>query len=114
KDPTYTYNDVIILLTDGLNTQNRWYTSQGSIDDREQMTCDNINAANISLYTIQVNTGGDPVSQLLKNCAGTAPGPNVVRKYPDPDKNYVVTNSNGIGTVFNQIGTSLSKLRIAK
>jgi Flp pilus assembly protein TadG len=114
KDPNYTYSDVIILLTDGLNTENRWYTSQSSIDARQQMTCDHINAANINLYTIQVNTGGDPVSNLLKNCAGTAPAPNVLRKYPDPDKNFVVTSSSGIGTVFNQIGTNLSKLRIAK
>ena len=114
KDPNYTYNDVIILLTDGLNTENRWYRDQNSIDTRQQMTCDNINAANITLYTIQVNTGGDAVSTLLKNCAGTAPAPNVQRKYPDPDKNFVVTSSSGIGTVFNQIGTNLSKLRIAK
>ena len=28
KDPNYTYQQVIILLTDGLNTQDRWYTSQ--------------------------------------------------------------------------------------
>jgi Flp pilus assembly protein TadG len=114
KDPKYTYNEVIILLTDGLNTEDRWYTSQSSIDARQKMTCDNVNAANITLYTIQVNTGGDPVSTLLKNCAGTAPSPNVPRKYPDPDKNFVVTNSSGIGTVFNQIGTNLSQLRIAK
>jgi Flp pilus assembly protein TadG len=114
KDPNYTYNDVIILLTDGLNTENRWYTDQSSIDTRQKITCDNVNAANITLYTIQVNTGGDAVSTMLKNCAGTAPGPNVSRKYPDPDKNFVVTSSSGIGTVFNQIGTNLSKLRIAK
>jgi hypothetical protein len=113
KDPLYQYSDVIILLTDGLNTQNRWYTSQSSINARQQMTCDNINAANITLYTIQVNTGGDAVSQLLKNCAGTAPSTGVPRKYPDPDKNFVVTSSGGMGTVFNQIGNSLSKLRIA-
>jgi Flp pilus assembly protein TadG len=113
-DPNYTYQQVIILLTDGLNTQDRWYTDQNSIDTRQQMTCDNINAGNITLYTIQVNTGGDPVSNLLKNCAGTAPAPSVLRKYPDPDKNFMVTSSSGIGTVFNQIGTNLSKLRIAK
>jgi Flp pilus assembly protein TadG len=113
-DPNYTYNQVIILLTDGLNTEDRWYTSQNSIDNREKLTCDNINAANITLYTIQVNTGGDPVSTLLKNCAGTAPSGTVARKYPDPDKNFVVTASSGIGTVFNQIGTQLSKLRISK
>ena len=27
KDPNYTYQDIIILLTDGLNTEDRWYTS---------------------------------------------------------------------------------------
>ena len=35
-------------------------------------TCANINAAKVTLYTIQVNTGGDPTSTLLKNCAGRA------------------------------------------
>jgi len=114
KDTNYTYQDVIILLTDGLNTENRWYRDQNSIDTRQQMTCDNVNAANITLYTVHVNTGGDPASNLLKNCAGTAPAPNVLRKYPDPEKAFVVTSSSGIGTVFNQIGTNLSKLRIAK
>ena len=29
-DPNYTYNQVIILLTDGLNTQNRWYREPDS------------------------------------------------------------------------------------
>jgi len=33
-DPNYKYQQVIILLTDGLNTQDRWYTDQRSIDDR--------------------------------------------------------------------------------
>ena len=36
-DPNYTYTQVIILLTDGLNTQDRWYTSQSSIDARQQL-----------------------------------------------------------------------------
>ena len=27
-DPNYKYKQVIILLTDGLNTENRWYTNQ--------------------------------------------------------------------------------------
>ena len=34
-------------------------------------TCANIKAADITLYTIQVNTGGDPTSTLLQNCAST-------------------------------------------
>ncbi len=34
KDPNYKYTDVIVLMSDGLNTQDRWYTSQTSIDKR--------------------------------------------------------------------------------
>jgi hypothetical protein len=52
QDPNYKYSTVIILLTDGLNTQDRWYTDQSSIDARQQMTCNNIKAAGITLYTI--------------------------------------------------------------
>lgn len=101
-DPNYTYQQVIILLTDGLNTEDRWYTDQASIDARQQMTCSNLKTAGITLYTVQVNTGGDPTSTLLQNCASTS------------DKFFLVTSSSGIGTIFNQIGTNLSKLRIAK
>jgi Flp pilus assembly protein TadG len=107
-DPNFKYTQAIILLTDGLNTQDRWYTSQSSIDARQQMTCDNINAAKITLYTIQVNTGGDPTSTLLQKCAGS-PG-----TYPDSSKFYLLTSASQILTVFNQIGTELSQLRIAQ
>jgi len=106
-DPLYKYQQVIILLTDGLNTQNRWYSNQSQIDTRQQLTCNNINAAGFTLYTIQVNTGGDPTSTLLQNCAGS-PG-----KYPDSDKFFLLTSSSEIVTVFNQIGVSLSNLRVA-
>ena len=101
-DPNYTYSQVIILLTDGLNTEDRWYTNQNSIDARQALTCANAKAAGITLYTIQVNTGGDPTSTLLQNCASSS------------DKFYLLTSANQMITVFNQIGTQLSKLRIAK
>jgi von Willebrand factor type A domain len=107
-DPNYKYQQVIILLTDGLNTQDRWYTDQASIDARQQLTCNNINAAKITLYTVQVNTGGDPTSTLLQKCAGS-PG-----KYPDSDKFFLLTSANEMITTFNQIGTALSSLRVAK
>ena len=101
-DPNYTYSQVIILLTDGLNTQDRWYTSQSSIDARQQLTCNNAKAAGITLYTIQVNTGGDSTSTLLQNCAS------------DSKKFFLLTSASQIVTTFNQIGTNLSNLRIAK
>ena len=107
-DPNFTYQQVIILLTDGLNTEDRWYTSQTSIDARQQMTCDNINAAKITLYTVQVNTSGDPTSTLLQKCAGSQ------GKYPDSSKFFLLTSSSEIVTTFAQIGTALSNLRVAK
>jgi hypothetical protein len=100
-DPDYKYQTVIILLTDGLNTEDRWYTSQTSIDNRQKKTCDNVKAAGITLYTVQVNTGGDPTSTLLKNCA------------TDPGKFFLLTTAGQIVATFSQIGTALQNLRLA-
>ena len=100
-DPNYQYKQVIILLTDGLNTEDRWYTNSSSIDTRQQKTCDNIKAAGITLYTVQVNTGNDPTSTMLKNCA------------TDSSKFFLLTSSNQIVTTFGQIGTALSNLRLS-
>jgi hypothetical protein len=65
-------------------------------------TCANIKAAGITIYTIQVNTAGDPTSLLLQNCASTS------------DKFFLLTSSTEIVTTFNTIGTNLSKLYVAK
>jgi Flp pilus assembly protein TadG len=111
-DPNYKYTQVIVLLSDGLNTQDRWYGDGSSVstqvDARQQITCNNLNAAGITVYTVQVNTDGSPTSTLLQNCAGS-PG-----KYPDPTKFFLLTSANQIVSTFNQIGTNLSQLRIAK
>jgi Flp pilus assembly protein TadG len=105
-DSSYTYTQVIILLTDGLNTQDRWYgdgyNTSTQVDARQTLTCQNIKAAGITLYTIQVDTGGDPTSTLLQGCASSA------------DKFYLLTSASQIMTVFTQIGTTLSQLRVAK
>ena len=105
-DPNYTYTQIIILLTDGLNTEDRWYGNGSStstqVDARQTLTCNNIKAANITLYTIQVNTGGDPTSTLLQNCASSS------------DKFFLLTSASAIVTTFNTIGTNLTKLRVAK
>jgi Flp pilus assembly protein TadG len=98
----FTYSHVIILLTDGLNTEDRWYSNAGQIDARQAMTCSNIKAAGITLYTIQVNTDGDATSTLLQNCAS------------DTGKFFLLTSASQIVTTFNQIATNLSKLHIAK
>jgi Flp pilus assembly protein TadG len=102
KDPNYTYKDAIILLSDGLNTQNRWYSNASQIDARQKLLCDNAKAAGITIYTIQVNTSGDPTSQVLQYCASGT------------DKFFLITNANQTVAAFNSIGTSLSKLRVAR
>ena len=107
-DANFTYQQVIILLSDGLNTQDRWYTDQSKIDDRMvhngngNGTCANIKAANITIYAIQVNTGGDPLSTLMQSCASSS------------DKFWMLTSADQIMTVFNTIGTNLTKLRVAR
>jgi Flp pilus assembly protein TadG len=102
KDPNYTYKDAIILLSDGLNTQNRWYSNASQIDARQKLLCDNAKAAGITIYTIHVNTGGDPTSQVLKYCASGT------------DKFFLITNASQTVAAFNSIGSSLSKLRVAR
>jgi Flp pilus assembly protein TadG len=101
EDPNYNYSKVIILLTDGLNTENRWYSSSSLIDAREQTTCDNIKAAGITVYAVQVNTGGDPTSTLLQSCASNS------------SKFFLLTTANELIATFDQIGTALTNLRLA-
>jgi hypothetical protein len=104
KDTNYTYKDAIILLSDGLNTQNRWYSNASQIDARQKILCDNAKAAGITVYTVQVNTSkpADATSAVLQYCASGA------------SNFYTVTSASQTAAVFSSIGTSLTKLRVAK
>jgi Flp pilus assembly protein TadG len=110
EDGNYTYQKSIILLSDGLNTENRWpVNGNGSsqngtaIDDRQKIMCDNIKAAGITIYTVQVNTGkpADPTSTVLQYCASGS------------SNFYLVTAASQTADAFKSIGNSLSKLRVA-
>ena len=68
-DAAQTNQEAIVLLSDGLNTENRFGTNASQIDARQKILCDNAKAANITIYTVQVNTGSDPTSQVLQYCA---------------------------------------------
>jgi Flp pilus assembly protein TadG len=104
----YQYQKIIILLSDGLNTQDRWYSQQSQVDNRMYQsgsgsgTCANIKAAGITIYTLQVNTGRDPTSTLLQHCASSS------------DKFFLVTQASDISSAFQKIGTGLTKLRVAQ
>ena len=107
EDSNYTYKKVLIVMSDGLNTQDRWPSYgngqtqyNGSIDARQRIQCDNIKAQGIIIYAMHVNTNGDPTSTVLQYCASGT------------DKFYTVTSSSQIAAAFTSIGTSLSKLRV--
>ncbi|MGE0676382.1 pilus assembly protein TadG-related protein [Pseudolabrys sp.] len=106
KDSDYKYKEIIILLSDGMNTENRWSNRQSSIDDRMYDngtgTCPNAKADGITIYSIQVNTGRDPTSTVMQNCASSS------------DKFFVLTSADQIVTTFAAIGTNLTKLRVAR
>ncbi|MBI4276072.1 MAG: VWA domain-containing protein [Rhizobiales bacterium] len=90
---------VIILLTDGQNTQNRWSSNSTTIDKRTKAACDNIKAANIKLYTIRVIDGN---STLLSQCA------------TNTSMYYNVQQASQLNAVFSAIAQNLANLRIAK
>jgi len=111
EDPHYTYKKALIVLSDGLNTEDRWPAYGdgatqfgGQIDARQRILCDNIKAQGVTIYSIQLNTGspGDPTSAVLQYCASGS------------DKFFLVTSASQTLSVFNTIGTSLSKLRVAR
>jgi Flp pilus assembly protein TadG len=102
QNPGYTYAEHILLLTDGLNTQDRFYKDQVSIDARQRILCDNVKAAGITLWTIQVNTDGDPTSTLLQQCAS------------DPGKFFLLTSADQIISTFENISFKITQLHLSK
>ncbi|MDQ2955171.1 MAG: VWA domain-containing protein [Pseudomonadota bacterium] len=97
--PAADLDKVIILLTDGDNTQNRWSSTASVIDARTQKACDNAKADNVKVYTVRVIQGNQT---LLKNCATS------------PDMYYEVDQASQLNGVFSSISQKLATLRLAK
>ena len=99
--PAADLDKVIIMLTDGDNTEDRWGTSQTDIDARMRMACDNLKApgVNIKVYTVRVINGN---ADLLRDCA-TKPG-----------MYYNVQQAEQLNSVFSSIAQQLATLRISK
>jgi Flp pilus assembly protein TadG len=101
-------NKYIILMTDGTNTQSRYYNTSGGsatsaevagMDARTLTTCTNIKAAGIKIYTIRVIDGN---ATMLRDCAS------------DPTMYYDVQNASQLTSVFNSIGATLAKLHLSQ
>lgn len=74
----------------------------GQIDASQGILCDNVNADGIVIYAMHVNADNDPTSAVLQYCASGA------------DKFSTVTSATQIMAAFNNVGSSLSKLRVAR
>jgi hypothetical protein len=99
EDANYKYKKVIVLLTDGSNTQNRFTSTQADIDARTQAACTNAKAAGITIYTVLVMEGNQ---SLLQSCA------------TDSNKYFFLNSADGLVSVFNQIGTDLANLHVSR
>ncbi len=105
KISDYVYKNYIVLLSDGLNTQNRWSTTQSTIDARQTILCQNVKADTsnpVTIFTIQVNIGNaDARSQVLQDCA--------------TDGNFqMITDSTKTSDAFANVLAEISKLRVAR
>jgi Flp pilus assembly protein TadG len=117
KNNSYTYLDVIILLTDGLNTENRfssgctyWGTwllgcsHEPDVDARQQLLCGSIKTAGVKVFAIQVATDNDAVSTVTKNCTSEPNNPNYFS---------YITQASQMTVKFQNIFKELSKLRVS-
>jgi hypothetical protein len=94
---TFDTEKVIILMSDGMNTEDRWSTDQATIDARMKSACDNVKADGVTVYTVLVMAGN---SSVLKSCAS------------DSSKYFALTSTDQLITTFDSIATKLSKLRL--
>jgi hypothetical protein len=103
--PAQDLDKVILVLTDGDNTQ-AWnnsnqstINSQSQIDARTAQVCTNAKAAGVKIYTVRVIEGN---ADLLRNCA------------TNPNMYYDVQQASQLDAVFTAIAESLANLRIAR
>ncbi|HEY5048241.1 MAG TPA: TadE/TadG family type IV pilus assembly protein [Rhizomicrobium sp.] len=110
--PPYT-SRIVILLSDGLNTEDRWYTGSvlappeylaqdTQVDARMTLVCNAVKADGVTIYAIYVDLNGTQGSStVLQACAS------------DPSKYFDLTTSGQIITTLNTIGTQITQLRVA-
>lgn len=97
--PAPDLDKVLVLLTDGDNTENRWGANSAAIDKRTEAACANIKAEGIKLYTVRVIQGN---AALLQNCASS------------PSMYFEVAQASQLNAAFKKIADSLASLRISK
>lgn len=97
----------IILVSDGLNTQNRWggdgSNQDSGTDGRMQLACTNAKAQGYIIYTVYIDLAGTQGnSTVLQNCAS------------DASKYFDLTTSGQVISTLNQIGQQITNLHVSQ
>lgn len=94
---------VLIILSDGLNTQNRWSGTASDIDAREKLACKAARDKGAVIYSVFVDlNGAQGNSAPLQDCA------------TDSAHYFDLTSADQIDTAFKAIGTAITQLRVAQ
>lgn len=89
---------IMVVMTDGMNTRNRWTSTDTQIDARTRAACQSAKDTDIVVYTVRFMEGNEA---LLRDCAS------------DPGMYYNVTNVSQLLPAFQDIGQRIMKLRLS-
>jgi hypothetical protein len=98
RAPNARLQKIIVFLTDGLNTENRWTTNASDIDKRTEKLCNEIKSNKIRLYTIRVIEGNE---NLLRDCA------------TQKSMYFSVNQASELKEVFDKIAADVTTLRLS-
>jgi Mg-chelatase subunit ChlD len=89
---------VLVFLTDGLNTRDRFNQAPAQMDNDMRNLCRESKLTDVRVFTIRVIEGNDA---LLRDCAS------------DPADFYTTNDSTGLVAVFRSIALKLATLRLS-
>jgi Flp pilus assembly protein TadG len=90
---------ILVLMTDGDNTENRWTSTASAIDLRTKLACKSVRDAGIELYVIRLMEGS---ASLLRECASS------------PSTYYDVQNAQDLVPAFRAIGEKLAHVHLSR
>ncbi len=94
-----TVSKYMIVLTDGINTQNRWTTNATQIDARTAQACTNAKNLGITVFTVRLEDGN---SSMLQACASQT------------GYYYNLTNASQLSGALGNIMKSIKKIRLTQ
>jgi Mg-chelatase subunit ChlD len=89
----------MIIITDGQNTDSRWFKNTVDIDKRTKLACEAANAQGITVFVVRVMEGN---SDLLKDCA------------TKDEYYYDLTSASQLNTALSSVFEAIKKTRLTQ